>query len=223
MTVELLSFGAGIILLVLAAVGGGFEAREIKFPPLSRTSRFLSLVAGIALMVIGLQLREPFTGPGQLSPPGQTPEPTVRPDGRGLPSVEPLPEPAHPRQADAPSFPNSPKKRGEVVTQPGADPPVEPITEKPVRVDGNMAPTKVHHVPPVYPSAAREARIQGLVIIEAVIDRQGRVVEAKVLQGPEILRGAALEAVNQWRFTPTQLTGQPVPVIMTVTVNFVLQ
>jgi protein TonB len=78
-------------------------------------------------------------------------------------------------------------------------------------------------VPPVYPEAARANRIQGVVILEVVIDPTGRVTEARVLRSIPLLDDAAVAAVHQWVFTPTQLNGVAVPVIMTVTVNFSLQ
>jgi TonB family protein len=94
----------------------------------------------------------------------------------------------------------------------------------PVRVGGNIrVPTKVKDVRPLYPPAAQSAGIQGVVIIEATIDVDGRVGDAKVLRSIPELDQAALEAVRQWEFTPTELNGVLVPVIMTVTVNFTLQ
>jgi protein TonB len=83
-------------------------------------------------------------------------------------------------------------------------------------------PTKIRHVPPVYPVIAQQARVGGIVIIAAVIGTDGRVKEAKVLLSKPLLDEAALTAVRQWQFTPTMLNGVPVPVIMTVTVNFKL-
>jgi protein TonB len=65
-------------------------------------------------------------------------------------------------------------------------------------------------------------RVQGLVIVEATIGRDGRVTEARLLRSIPMLDQAALDAVNQWEFTPTLLNGVPVPVIMTLTVNFTL-
>src|SRR5215813_5278554 len=102
-----------------------------------------------------------------------------------------------------------------------AAPPPPPA---PVRVGGNIRPpTKTKDVRPVYPSIAQSARVQGVVIIEATIGPDGRVQEAKVLRSIPLLDAAALDAVKQWVFTPTTLNGTPVPVIMTVTVNFTLQ
>jgi protein TonB len=78
-------------------------------------------------------------------------------------------------------------------------------------------------VRPVYPRFALEARVQGLVIVEATIGADGRVVNARVLRSVPLLDEAALEAVRQWEFVPTHLNGVPVPVIMSVTVAFQLQ
>src|SRR3954468_12205548 len=103
-------------------------------------------------------------------------------------------------------------------------PPPPPPPPAPARVGGNIKPpTKIKDVRPVYPSIAQSARVQGVVIIEATIGPDGRVQEAKVLRSIALLDAAALEAVKQWQFTPTTLNGTPVPVIMTVTVNFTLQ
>jgi len=93
-----------------------------------------------------------------------------------------------------------------------------------VRVGGKIkAPTKIKDVVPVYPTAARSAGAQGVVIVEATIGADGKVQDAKVLRSIPLLDQAALDAVRQWEFTPTRLNGKPVPVIMTVTVNFKLK
>ena len=78
-------------------------------------------------------------------------------------------------------------------------------------------------MPPVYPPVAQSARVQGIVILEAVIGPNGNVTEVKVLRSVPLLDEAAITAVKQWQYTPTLLNGVPVPVIMTVTVNFTLQ
>jgi TonB family protein len=102
--------------------------------------------------------------------------------------------------------------------------PTSPSGIAPVRVGGNIkTPTKVKDVPPVYPPDALAARIGGVVILEVSIDTEGHVYDAKVLRSVPVLDNAALEAVRQWEFTPTEFNGMRVPVIMTVTVNFTLQ
>lgn len=92
-----------------------------------------------------------------------------------------------------------------------------------IRVGGNIkAPTKVRHVNPVYPETAQAARVQGVVIIEATVGADGTVIDTRVLRSIPLLDQAAIDAVQQWEFTPTLLNGQAVPVIMTMTVNFTL-
>ncbi len=91
----------------------------------------------------------------------------------------------------------------------------------PIRVgDGVPPPRKVHDVPPVYPAAARTLRVQGQVILEATIGATGEVVDVEVLRSVPELDAAAVAAVEQWRYEPTLVNGEAVPVIMTVTIHF---
>lgn len=93
-----------------------------------------------------------------------------------------------------------------------------------VRVGGKIkAPKKIKDVAPVYPAAAKSAGVQGAVIVEATIGADGKVQDARILRSVPQLNQAALDAVQQWEFTPTRLNGVPVPVVMTVTVNFKLK
>ena len=75
---------------------------------------------------------------------------------------------------------------------------------------------------PVYPQTARDAGVQGVVILEIVIGEDGAVANARVLRSIPLLDQAALDAVRQWRYEPTLLNGVPTSVIMTATVNFSL-
>ena len=110
---------------------------------------------------------------------------------------------------------------GLLPTVPIAPPP--PAPTQPLPVGGRIKePAKLRHVPPIYPPIAQQARVEGRVIIEAIIGVDGRVKEARVLLSKPLLDQAALDAVKQWVFTPTLLNGVPVPVKMTVTVNFQL-
>jgi TonB family protein len=94
----------------------------------------------------------------------------------------------------------------------------------PRRVGGNIKPPmRRYGVAPVYPADAQAARIQGIVIVEATIDVSGAVSEVRVLRSVPMLDQAALDAVRQWKYDPTVVDGQAVPVIMTVTVNFSLK
>ena len=93
-----------------------------------------------------------------------------------------------------------------------------------MRVGGTITrPERVRDVQPVYPSLARAAGVSGTVILEAVIGADGTVQDVRVLRPIPLLDGAAIDAVRQWRFTPTLLNGEPVPVVMTVTVTFRLR
>jgi protein TonB len=113
---------------------------------------------------------------------------------------------------------------GAVGGLPEAPPPPPPPPAQPIRVGGHInPPTKTKDVGPQYPPAAQSARVQGVVIIEAVIGPGGKVQDARVLRSIPLLDQAALDAVKQWEFTPTLLNNVPVPVIMTVTVQFTLQ
>ena len=92
-----------------------------------------------------------------------------------------------------------------------------------LRVGGVIkAPTKIRDVRPVYPALAQQIRLQGVVVLECIISADGLVQEVEILAGPPLLQESAREAVRQWRYTPTFLNGERVPVIMTVTVNFIL-
>jgi TonB family protein len=94
----------------------------------------------------------------------------------------------------------------------------------PVRVGGNIPPPqKIKDARPVYPPEAQGSGVQGVVILEAVIDPTGRVSNTRVIRSIPMLDQAAIDAVRQWEYTPTLLNGTPVPVIMTVTVNFTMQ
>jgi protein TonB len=88
---------------------------------------------------------------------------------------------------------------------------------------GVEPPLKIRHVVPEYPGMARTIGLEGVVIIECRVDVGGAVVDARVLRGHPLLDPAALEAVRQWRYRPTLLNGQPVSVVMTVTVRFQLR
>ena len=94
----------------------------------------------------------------------------------------------------------------------------------PIRVGGGVSqPNKTHDSRPTYPADAQNQRVQGVVIIEALIDPSGSVANARILRSIPPLDEAALSAVSRWQFTPTQLNGVPAAVLMTVTVNFTLQ
>jgi protein TonB len=93
-----------------------------------------------------------------------------------------------------------------------------------IRVGGNVqAANVIKKVPPTYPPIARQARIQGHVILHAVISRDGTIQELKAISGHPLLIPAAVEAVKGWLYRPTMLNGEPVEVDTEIDVNFTLQ
>jgi protein TonB len=102
-------------------------------------------------------------------------------------------------------------------------PPPPPVTRAPVRTGGQMqAPALLKRVPPVYPPIAVSGKVQGLVILEATVGRDGRVEDVKVLRSMAVLDQAAIDAVRQWVYAPLLLNGQAERFILTVTVSFSL-
>jgi len=95
----------------------------------------------------------------------------------------------------------------------------------PMQISGNvLAPVRVHSPDPHYPEEARHARVQGVVILQTIIDKVGNVTDVRVLKGlPSGLTEAAVEAVSSWRFRPATLEGKPVAVYYLVTVSFSVQ
>jgi len=81
----------------------------------------------------------------------------------------------------------------------------------------------VHRVDPAYPPIARAARVEGTVVLAAVIARDGSIENLRALSGPAMLVGAAVDAVSQWHYRPYRLGDQPVEVETQITVNFRLQ
>ena len=94
----------------------------------------------------------------------------------------------------------------------------------PVRVGhGVREPRKIVDVTPVYPALALSVKVDGVVLLEAVINERGLVERLRVLKSVPLLDAAAIDAVSRWRYTPTLLNGTPVAVLMTITINFTLK
>jgi len=90
-----------------------------------------------------------------------------------------------------------------------------------VRIGGTVRPpVQIKKVNPVYPNAAQLERVTGIVILEVIIGTDGKVRDGRVMRSVAFLDEAAIEAVWQWEYTPTEHDGKPVPVVMTVTVSF---
>jgi periplasmic protein TonB len=110
------------------------------------------------------------------------------------------------------------------VPPPPPPPPPVPTIVKPVRVGGDIREPKVITlVPPVYPKLAVKARVRGTVVLEAILTAEGAVAEIQVISGNPLLTQAAVDCVKQWRYEPTYLNGEPIPVILTARVNFELE
>jgi protein TonB len=105
---------------------------------------------------------------------------------------------------------------------PPPPPPAPPPPRAPVRVGGQIqTPALVRKVDPIYPDVAVSARIRGVVILEANVDRDGRVIDVKVLRtANRLLDDAAITAVRQWQYRPLILNGSPEPFVLTVVLTF---
>ena len=117
------------------------------------------------------------------------------------------------------------------LAEPPPPPPPPPRREQkpvekppdPVRIGGQVMMAKlVHQVTPVYPPLARQTRVAGMVQLQAVIGRDGRIQDLQVVGGHPLLIAAAVEAVRQWVYQPTTLNGTPVEVLTTINVTFTL-
>lgn len=112
---------------------------------------------------------------------------------------------------------------GSGLLSPPPPPPPPPAPTGPLQVGGAVKPPHlIYGPPPEYPILAKEARIQGVVQIDAVIDQKGNVVKEHAVSGSGLLVQAALDAVSQWKYQPTYLNGKPYPVELAVNVTFQL-
>ena len=105
----------------------------------------------------------------------------------------------------------------------GGMPPPPKATPQRIRVGGNVAAAKlVRQVTPLYPPIAKTAHISGTVILHAVIAKDGTIQNLDYVSGPPLLMKNAMDAVRQWRYSPTLLNGEPVEVDTTISVVFTL-
>ncbi|MGD1095138.1 MAG: TonB family protein [Bryobacteraceae bacterium] len=130
--------------------------------------------------------------------------------------------------ANVPSVPTGPVSvpgtglRQAVTGLPGPPPP-QPAASQPLRVGGNIQEAKlIKKVTPIYPQAAKLARIQGTVRFEATISKTGTIRDLRVVNGPMLLIPAATEAVKQWIYRPTLLNGEPTELVTQIDVTFSL-
>lgn len=173
-------------------------------------------------------------------PPAPEPPPPPPVDAPAPPTPVPSPDiNPHAAPAEAPSVTTAPPPMfaGVVGIRPTdrvasvadpvtlAVPPPPPRQESsgPLPVGGNIRePRKIHHVAPLYPMIARAAKVEGAVILEATIAKDGSVTGVRILRSVPMLDEAAVSAVREWRYSVPTLNGQPVDVLMTVTVRFAL-
>jgi TonB family protein len=240
------AFGAAglAVFLVLFAALSAFGAPRGRAPLAVKIVAVLSLLlAGLGTLVTPALLYSRMDRLATTALTGQTASTTetrefdvpgaVPPPLTGLessaPEASPSPEIEATPEALAPSAPASARTRPSPRATPAPveeeqteDSPVEPPpTPKALRVGAGISePKKVRNVNPRYPEIAKQARVQGVVILECTIDSRGDVSDIKVLRSIPLLDAAAVEAVKQWRYEPTILNGVAVPLIMTVTVNF---
>jgi len=147
--------------------------------------------------------------------------PTIIPENIPKPLAAPEPEPAAGVEGGVPGGVEGGVPGGVLGGVPGGTGPGTGEGE-PLRVGGEVkAPVLTNRVEPTYPEAARKARMEGVVILEAIITASGAVEDVKVLKSVNpLLDSSAVRAVQQWRYKPATLNGRAVRVYLTVTVTF---
>jgi protein TonB len=161
--------------------------------------------------LIGQRLREPQAIPRSIAriEESEVPMPAVPAGGPGVPGGTGDPSAANPLNAIVNLAPLAPVLGATVSTL--------------VRISQGVAQGfLVHQVKPVYPPLARQARIQGAVLLQAIIGKDGSIENLRLVSGHPMLAPAAFEAVRQWRYRPYTLNREPVEVQTEITVNFVL-
>jgi periplasmic protein TonB len=121
-----------------------------------------------------------------------------------------------------PGVPVTPPPVQAQVRAEGAPPPAASSASERVRLSANTAQAVTRTVEPSYPMLAKQMKVQGSVVLEALIGREGNIQDLQVVNGPTILSSAAMEAVRQWRFKPYYQAGQAVETQARITVNFTI-
>jgi TonB family protein len=210
---------AGVALLVLVSA----FTLALRAPRGSAPARTCSLSLGALGALVACALATAVAGAVWLQRTPLSEGTSVSTAPVELPRVHPTEPP--PVEADIASqaLAPAPARVASTPIPPTSGPGAAGTPVDPLRVGGTIRePKKLKNVAPGYPPAALRARVQGTVILECLIGADGRVARVKVLRGVPLLDEAAMEAVRQWEYEPTQVNGVPVPVIMTVTVNFKL-
>jgi periplasmic protein TonB len=201
----------------------------------------IPLTANIVLPMVTVELPD-YVRVAPMPPPPQVAAPAPRRALDPAPSAPAAPTSAPPAILPAPDdvpqyapvsspnavsgiFPADGAGVGTAIDAPSAlvSPPVQKPSGPVRAADLPVPPRKIADVRPIYPEIARQVKKEGTVVIEAVLDTTGRVTQPRVIQSVPFLDQAALDAVRQWRYTPTTLGGHPVSVLMTITIRFTLQ
>lgn len=204
--------------------------RWLRADPGQRRTVTRALIAALVLHATVLVARMPDWGPDPVRvdapreqemkvqflrpppPPPKAPPKPPEPVTKKIPKPDPTPDEPEPVKP-APPPPPEPSE----VTAPPSPAPAQDTG--PVRVSPGQGPGLIKKVEPRYPPIARTARIEGSVVVDAVIRKDGTVSDVKVLSSTnKMFEQACVEAVRQWRFTPG-----PQDVVLTVTVNFTLR
>lgn len=195
------------------------------------------LAADIALPIPDKELPEFIrVAPAPPPPPAPAPpavgaRPSLAPDRSVAPTTAPpsiereLVSPGPP--SAAPPGPSAGLPAGFGIDTGAVTVTVPPSPEPPHQATVRVAqlpepPRKIVDVRPVYPEIARNARVEGTVILESVLDTSGHVTQLRVIRSVPLLDQAALNAVRQWKYSPTLYGGRPVSVLMTITIRFTL-
>jgi protein TonB len=224
--VSLIAHIVTIILLVLIPL---LHTQALTIPPIHMSMWAPGIEQPRPMEVFAAQRRaakytEP-AAPGPLTEPISIPARTAYVD-----------EPASPAAGFAPPLATSNAGMRDFLNrQTEAAPPLLPPTPPPqpppppfVKVSlfrvSHMEPADlVYRVNPVYPILARQAGVQGVVVLEAVISKEGAIESLRVVSGHPLLAQSAIDAVKQWRYRPLKLNLEPVEVVTTVTVTFALR
>ena len=158
-------------------------------------------------------------------PPPKKQQEIPKPKAKKVPIPDPTPDEPEPIRLPDEIEPQVDLPDTDVVFEIPEGPPPSPEPEGPIQVGGDVLPPAKTFAPqPQYTEIARKARLQGVVIVQAIIDKGGNVTNVKVLKGLGMgLDQAAVDAIKKWKFDPATLNGKPVAVYYNLTVNFRLQ
>lgn len=192
----------------------------ITFPTFAAAIKEVKQVKPKVYVVKQVKFKQP--------PPRQDQQQILRPKSKKVPIPDPTPDEPEPIRDDA----NEAEidfiaDDNLILGVPDAAPPPPSEPTGPIRfvVGGKITePEKISGPVPLYPEAARRARIQGVVVLECIIGKSGDVTDVKVLRGlPLGLTESAVDAVRSWKFKPSTLNEKPVEVLYILTVRFNLQ